>query len=157
MSTVFEDVLWNLDTLAELQPNQTLRVDGDRIMLDDRYMQCMRRPITYDGRKKIIQTLGKTLDILDELLKSYDLNRYIGSPHSLTTEQQDIVDCIYRQLQCLLDRQERVHRGFLTLTSFERYVGDMTVRIELHRFSERLTNLCEKANAIMSLLGPEDS
>lgn len=57
-------IIWydNLDILSKLQPNQKLVVEGDRIMLDDRWFKGLRRKVTGNSREEIIEPLRKTFE-----------------------------------------------------------------------------------------------
>jgi hypothetical protein len=130
LTTVINDILWNLDTLAALGNHQTLMVMGDRLFVDQRYFQCLQRHFTGDSRQQILKATEKTLKMLDEVLKSYAL--FLEQPAH--NPRDDTWENMLHNLQALRLRKDKVLQGMTVLRTFERYESDPAFTIELSRF-----------------------
>lgn len=154
LSTLVSDLLLNWDILGSLTNHQTLMVEGDRLRIDTRYGQWLRRPLSGDGREPIKHAIDKTLLLCEELLHSYQCNMYVISPDTLCMqhEQKRIVSNIRDTLEHLLSRQARVLAGLQVLSTFERYAQDPEFKIQMARFQERVTRLCQWAETLRDLV-----
>ena len=146
LNTLFHDISWNLDTIKSITNHQTLLVVGDKLNLDDRYIQSIRRSFTFDSRKQILQVIEKTLVSTRELLISYQHSTYLQQSSSthVYQEQIDVAENIYANVQELLHKKDGVLQGLQILATFERYTKDTAFQIKIQNFSKHVQSLHQK-------------
>ena len=143
LQTVAHHILFNLDILGELQNHQTLLVDGERLRIDDRYLQCVRRAISGDSRLQTLGIIAKTLGLYGELLQAYQL-ALRGQP------DEEVLESMQANLARLSGREARVVTGLDKLLTYERYSQDSAFRIEVQQFMAELQKLNRKAKTLQA-------
>ena len=143
---MFEDILWNLDTICRITSHKTLLVTGDRLSLDDRALQAFRRPFTADGRESILSAIAKTLRMYDELVCNYSFSLYLNPPPQVTyLQQRSVAEVMLGQLTDLVHRRTSIAEGLKTLATFERYIHDTSFQIKAHGFVAQFERLADRA------------
>lgn len=152
LNTLCLDILWNLEILKSLEPNNTLLVIGDRLSFDNHRFQSIRRTWSGNSRSQIIGAINKTINLLDELLVSYQYCVYLQPqlpfPTKHSQEQTDITEKIHDNLKAIFDKQDGVNQGLETIKKFERYTNDIAFIIDIDNAKASLQKLMGKCQAL---------
>lgn len=143
LQSVLNDTLLNLDTIAQLSNHQTLCVIGNRVFIDLRYCQAMRRMISGDHRGQVIRTIEITIETVTELLKAYTQNvqfqHYIH--HRSPQQPSDFAETLLENIKKLMDRIQPAISGLTTWKTYQRYIND-------YDFQHNVSDCIEKLNRI---------
>jgi hypothetical protein len=154
LNTLCADILWNLEILRSLEPNNTLLAVGDRLSFDHHRFQSIRRTWGGNSRSQIVSAINKTITFLDELLVSYQYCVYLQAQSPFQTkcsqEQVDITEKMYENLKAIHDKQESVNQGLETLKKFERYTNDIAFVIDIDNVKTTLQKLMVKCQALIT-------
>jgi hypothetical protein len=145
MCTIVKDILWNFNILSSLENHQTLYVEGDKLFLEDRMFQFIRRTFSGDSRNRIINSIEKSLNMFDEVLQVYKI--YMENNNKSLTKE--INQNIFYNLQKLTQQKEKVVNGLITLRTYMRYIKDQSFLFSVDDFINRLNQLNNKANDLM--------
>jgi hypothetical protein len=148
LNIVFDDILWNLDTICRITNHRTLLVTGNRLSLDDRILQGLRRPFTFDSRDSTLDAIANTLNTCREAINSYRFSVYLNPPPDAYLEQKHVAKTMVGHLQEVLTRQEDVATGLTTLGTFERYIHDTKFQIKMAGFIKQFATLVDLASEV---------
>ncbi len=132
LNAVCQDILWNIDIISALQVHETLLVFGNKLQIDNRRLQSLRRKFSDDSRDKIIAAISNTISLCMEVLSSYQYNYHIKD-HTNT----ELSDSIYVNITDIENRTDNFLIGLKNLSTFERYTNDVSFQIQIgHRIRE---------------------
>ena len=148
LSTVFSDVEWNMTTIGTIKTHTTLMVVGDRLLIDNRYLQSIFRMHSDDSRAHIVRVITKTFRICTELLNSYNHSQYLQSNRGLSEDQLEVAEEMVNQVQSVRKMEKSVIEGLQTLSTFKRYTLDSSFRIEMDKLVKKMQKICVKCTAL---------
>ena len=141
LETVHKELLWNFDTLIHVTEQTTLLVVGNRLELDTRSLQSIRRTYTADSRFQIIDKIKRTLVVCEELLVSYKLSSFLN--HCQTKDDYLLASVVKRNVDQLASRLPSAGEGLGKLANFERYSHDKHFQIEIGYLKDKLQTLSD--------------
>ena len=144
LTLAFDIVLCNLDTISGVSVHQTFKVTGHKLQFDESYVPSVSRTFMGDSREKVSEAIGNTINMLQELIQSYQLNIYVTGKQVLSSEQWDIVRTIKIQVKQIIDRKSGVLDGLNRLSDFKRYTDDKEFKLKINRFKTKFENIVEK-------------
>jgi hypothetical protein len=143
IETVFKDVMWNLDVVANLNNHQTLYVIGDKLATDTRWLQSWRRQT--DERFAVNAALKNSLEVLKQLLQAYQCNIYLSNIVArMEPEQLEIAQTILSQVHRFTEKEQAIMAGFKRFANFWRYVHDAKFVVQVADIEQRLYTLISK-------------
>ena len=142
LKTLFQDIMWNLNTLSSIDNHQTLLVTGDKLNFDTRFFQSIRRALSEDGRKNVLNAIEKTLYLSDELLSSYQHSHYL-CPGRIPQheEEKEMANHMLTHILEIESKKEKVIEGLEKLATFERYQADASFQISISNFKNKIHQL----------------
>ena len=141
LNLVFKDVMWNLNTISSVDNHQTLLVVGNKLHIDTRLFQFLRRNWNNNNRENIINIINHTLDMENEIIDSYQHSSFKHTQHDTAKE-------ITSNLLDLAKEKNNFVSGLRVLSSFERYDKDAAFQIKINRIVDRVDKLSEKCLVI---------
>lgn len=157
LASVWQDLFWNLDVIGKLKHHETLCVNGDRLDVDTRTCQSLRRFMFHDSRMQILLVIQKTLQKIAEILRVYEiLMNFFKSKNASNNQNKPACSCqhlepdgVLDMIQEFISRKESTLQGLQMLQTFERYTSDTNFQIPMSNALKQFTQLQEQASHLL--------
>lgn len=150
LKVLYSQINWNIEMIASITNDQTFYVVDTKLIVEDRMFSSFlwRSPET---RKAILSAVQTTLNMLDELLTSYQNSNFLQTPlyyEKDATTNRNITDEIQNQLDEICKKQDKVESGLKRLATFTRYQRDHSFQLSINRAILEFGKLCNRAEAL---------
>jgi hypothetical protein len=144
LDTVAQDLLWNFQLLTKLQPHQYLRVDGDRLGVDEPWWpwgQAFTRYMTRQSRSRLVLKLRRDMVVAEELADLYQM--LPREPRQQLVKRQEHMSDMKQALQ-------ESAKGLKALTEHPKYHQDRDFLLEVAQLDKHRQRLAIKYEQVLN-------
>lgn len=145
MRTIHDDLMYNIRMVGSLRNNTTFRVEGQMLIVENRWFSGVVRKLG-DDRYKIVQTIEHTLMCLEELVEALEIQLRWSRLYQM--HQRPAIQPL-TLLKDIASTKTEFPVGMERLLVFYRYQDEEGFKITVQHLVKRFTDLQSKVQSLL--------